>query len=116
MRYPPFTPKKLDLMRKAGGGTIEPNFGRDGKLLPRSLVSWVLLLGAHSKKGATFRCLLLMAGKKHNYPQVIRCSGSRGMRKDETSYGYHVTMSVTSTDAHENAGAAMLKTFLSAKN
>jgi len=64
MRYPPYTPKKLDLMRKAGG-TIEPNFGRDGKLLPRSLVSWVLLLGAHSRKRAAFRYLLLMTGKKH---------------------------------------------------
>lgn len=49
-------------------------------------------------------------------PLVIRCSGSRGMRKDETSYGHDVTMSVASTDAHENAGVAMLKTFLSAKN
>ncbi|PWW76618.1 hypothetical protein C7212DRAFT_190817 [Tuber magnatum] len=61
MRYPPFTPSKLDLMRKASD-TAKPNFGRDGKLLRRSLFSWILLLGAYSRKGAIFRYLLLMAG------------------------------------------------------
>ncbi|KAG0130446.1 hypothetical protein HOY82DRAFT_371458 [Tuber indicum] len=61
MRYPPFTPTKLDLMRKAGG-TVKPNFDRDGKLLRRSLVSRILLLGAYSRKRAIFRYLLLMMG------------------------------------------------------
>jgi beta-apo-4'-carotenal oxygenase len=63
MRYPPFTPTKFDLMRKAGG-TVKPNFDRDGKLLRRSLVSWILLLvlGAYSRKRAIFRYLLLMIG------------------------------------------------------
>jgi beta-apo-4'-carotenal oxygenase len=50
-------------MRKAGG-TVKPNFDRDGKLLRRSLVSWILLLvlGAYSRKRAIFRYLLLMIG------------------------------------------------------
>ncbi|RPA98582.1 aldehyde dehydrogenase [Choiromyces venosus 120613-1] len=70
MRYPPFTPKKLDLMRKASG-SAKPNFGRDGKLLRRSLISWILLLGAYSRKGAVFRYLLLMTGKKHTHPPFV---------------------------------------------
>lgn len=62
MRYPPYTPKKLEAYRKFIA-LPSPNFGRDGKPLPQPFWLWALLLGAHNKKGGAFRYLVVLVGK-----------------------------------------------------